>query len=436
MEPRKALTGRITIPVYDSLVWMAVALCPFQDTILQHSPLKLTAAAFSFVPLMSLLLLVGAQNWLRKPLIVSRNRLLIIAYCAIVCACNAVWIENGDAHLHIQLFLPYTVLTTLMLFTVLGIKYRPGRGLRRAVYAAFFFTILGIVSGQMFGANAISFLQVTPSLSGRPHGFSTEPGTLSVQIVAVGMLTAHFLSRPWRKWLIGVVTCALLVFSSSKGGFIALLLCTIVLALARTRVSLAWKLAVGVVLLPLLYAGGLVVASMFGTLIDTNQTSTIATRVSMTIYALITIVHRPWGVGFNGFLPSIPRYLPSAMHFVQTLFPVPLAFGEVRSYLYPPQAEADCKTFFFDFLVFFGIPFAVVFVRFVGHLLSRLFRFGHYWLFIGVLFSALALTTYYSTLYAWTLPILFGISVNEVRRSEEIEKARLTPVAPAHAHLS
>jgi hypothetical protein len=420
--------GRVGIPIYRPLVCMAIALCPFQDTILQYTPLKLTAASFSFVPLACLLVLSGVQNWLRRPLVVGRNILFLIVYCCAVCAANTVWIENGEADVHLRLLLPYTIITILVLFTVLGVNYRPSRWLRGAVYFAFFFTVLGIVSGQTLGANAISFLQVTPSLSGRPHGFSTEPGTLSVQIVAIGMLAAHYLSRSWQKWSVGAMTCALLVFSSSKGGIIVLLLCTIVLALARARVSLAGKIIVGAILLPFIYFGGLVISSMFGNLIEANETSTIATRVSMTVYAVITVAHHPFGVGFNGFLPSIPRYLPTAMRFVQALFPVPLAFGEVREYLYPPQADADCKTFFFNFLVFFGIPFAVVFFRFTGGLLSRLFKYGHYWLFVGVLFSASALMTYYSTLYAWTLPILFGISVYEVRRSESAARqAGLNP---------
>ena len=97
---------------------------------------------------------------------------------------------------------------------------------------------------------------------------------------------------------------------------------------------------------------------------------------------------------------------------------IPLWFGEVKEYLYPPQADADCKTFFFDFLVFFGIPFALVFFGFAGKLLTQLFRCQFYWLFVGVLLSVVALMTYYSTINAFTLPLLFGISLHEVRRLE------------------
>jgi hypothetical protein len=420
VEERKstAAPGELNLHLYNFLVCMAVVLCPFQDTILQLTPLKLTAASFSFVPLMCLFAFSAVRHWLRSPFVVNRKILILVAYCGMVCAANLVWVENGEAILHVRSFLPYTLLTALVLFTVLCVQYRPGRWLRAAVYCAFFFTILGMVLDRTLGPNAVSFLQETPSMSGRPHGFSTEPGTLSVQIVAIGMMTAHYLSKKWQKWSIGVVTCGLLVFSSSKGGVISLILCATVLGLAKSRASLLSKMAAAVFLIPFIYLGSLLVASMFGTLIEANQTSTIATRLSMTMYALITVAHHPFGVGFTGFLPSIPRYLPQAMSFVQGLFPFPLAFVEVKEYLYPPQSQADCKTFFFDYLAFFGLPFAVVFFRFAGGLLYRLIKYGYDWLFVGVLFSVVALTTYYSTLYSWTLPLLFGISLCEVRRSE------------------
>ena len=421
---RTDLYHGLRLQIYNPLVWAAIALSPFQDTILQYTPLKLAAASFSFIPLMCLFLLSGICHWLRRPFVVNRTILIVVVYSGALCAANLVWIENGEAALHTQSLLALTLLSTLTIFTVFGVDYPPSRWLRIAVYSAFFFTIVGIVSGEVLGANAISFLQVTPNLSGRPHGFSTEPSTLSVQIVAVGMLTAHFLAKNWQKWCVGALSCALLVFSSSKGGLISLLLCAIVLGIAKSRASLLSKLIVSLVLIPSVCFGALLVVSTFGTLIEGNQTSTIATRMSMAVYALITVAHHPFGVGFTGFLPSIPLYLPEAMSFVQGLFPFPLWFGEVKEYLYPPQTQADCKTFFFNFLVFFGIPFAIIFLRFVADLLSRLFKCRCYWLFVGVLFSVVALMTYYSTIYTWTLPLLFGISLYEVRKAEAAGIAR------------
>jgi len=406
-------------PIYDYLVWAVIALSPFQDTALQNTFLRLPAASLSFLPLMALFLLTATRRLLRGSFTVNRTLLLMGAYAVIVCAANLVWItRENEVEIHLESVFARFLLSSLVLFIVLGVNYRVNRGLRIAVYLGFFFTIVGIVCGQVLGANAISFLQATPNLSDRPSGFSTEASTLSVQVVCSGILTAHCLKTKWMKWAAGVMTCVLLLYSSSKGGLIALLLCVLVLAIARTRTSMVAKIGAAAVLLPAVYFGSLLIFSSFSTLVQFNQTTTIATRFSMAVYAVITVAHNPCGVGFTGFLPSITRYLPSAMSFVERLFPFPLAFVEVRGYLYPPQQDADCKTLFFDYLACFGLPFAILFIMSVRRLLRLLFKHELRWLFVGVLFSVTAATTYYSTVNAWTLPLLFGISLHEIKRAE------------------
>ena len=410
----------IRVSVEELLLWTAVVLCPFQDTILQKTPLNLPGASLSYLPLMALLLLAVVRQLFRNPFHVRRAVLLSVVYVGLVCISHAVSVNGANASLNWHMVVPLTILTALMCFVIFRLNFPNSRNLRVAIYLAFCFTIMGIACERIWGPNSIPLLQVTPNLSGRPSGFSTEASTLSVQIVASGMLTAHFLRARWQKYCVGILTFAMLVLSSSKGGLICLLLCALVLGAVRSRVSLLAKVMAVFVLTPLIYVGVLYVSSMFGAVIEANQTSTIATRLSMAAYALITVAHNPFGVGFTGFLPSIPKYLPQAMEFIQHLFPIPLAFVEVRGYLYPPQTDADCKTFFFDYVVYFGIPFAIAFFWFFRKLLKNLLASGYAWLFIGVLFSAMAMCTYYSTVNAWTLPILLGISLREVARHEAL----------------
>jgi hypothetical protein len=412
----------------NGLMLACIALSPFQDTALQKTFLGMAGASFSFFPMIILLFIAVARWALQKHLMVGRSALIISAYVCIVCAANLVWINNGEAVIYWKSLRGFPLLTALILFAVFGMNYRARRGIRIAVYVAFCLTMAGIACGQLFGANAIPMLQATPHDAGRTSGFSSEASTLSVQLVAIGMLTAHFLRRHWQKWFVGTLTCVLLVFCDSKGGLIALLLCAIVLGIAKGRSSTLAKIAIAFILLPSIYFGALFVLAIFGKLMDANLTATIATRLSMPVYAAITVAHNPFGVGFTGFLPSIPRYLPAAMSFVQDHFPIPLFFEEVQGYQYPPQADADCKAFFFDYLVFFGIPFAIVFIRFVGKLLIRLFNCECYWLFVGTLFSVIAMMTYYAAINAWTLPLLLGISLHEIRRIERSTRERELPV--------
>lgn len=420
-DPRRSVTVPRSIPVSlsDMLLWMVVLLCPFQDTGLQNTALKLPAASLSFFPLVALFLLTCATRYLHHPFRVNRKGFLITTYVVLVCAVNLIGVnEGGDVVLHTASAFADCVLTGLIIFVIFGLHYRPTRGLRLAVYSAFALTIIGIVCSQALGSNAIPFLQTTPSLTDRPRGFSTEASTLSVQIVGIGMLAAHFLRRPWQKVSAGTLTCALLIFSSSKGGFISLMLCALVLAIARTRSSIWAKVVALVVVLPPIYFGSLLMLSRFGTLIEANETATIATRLSMVVFAFFTVAHNPLGVGFTGFLPSIPRYLPPAMRFIQRMFPFPLWFGEAKKFLDPPYTDADCKTFFLNYLTFFGIPFAIMYFRFFWNLLQQLMRLRLNWLFLGVLFSFVATMTYYSTINAFILPLLIGISVHEIRATE------------------
>jgi hypothetical protein len=347
-----------------------------------------------------------------------RFTLIVVAYVTVVCAIHLISFDHGTALLEWRPVRGLTIQTALILFVISGIAYKNTRGLRVAIYLAFGITLLGVLLGGILGANAIPPLQATPNVSGRPHGFSTEASTLSVQIVSSGILVVHFLRRRWQKVCVGALTCALLVYSQSKGGLVALLLCTVILVIVKSRSSFVSKLVMVCVLAPVIYLGSIFALSLFTSIIEVNDTQTIATRLSMALFALIAVMHNPFGVGFTGFFPAMPHYLPQAMETIQSWFPFPLAFAEVQEYLTPPQKDADCKTFFFDFLVYFGIPFAVIFIGFVFRLLRQLLRNGLNSLFVGLLFSALALMTYYSSLNAYTMPLLFGVSLYEVGRRE------------------
>jgi len=408
----------VDISISECLLWLFVILTPLQDTALQNTPLKLLAASPAMLPLSALLFLCFSRVLVR--LSIRRNVFIVFVYIAVVCLANLFKPGPEGVGFELKALVAYGFSTALILFAVFGVNYK-SRGFRVAVFTAFGITIIGIAINALIGPNAIPALQATTTvsdLSDRIRGFSTEPGSLSVEIVTIGMLTAHLLRRSWQKWCSAAITCALLVWSSSKGGLICLLLCGIVLPLTRFKSSIWTKLLMFCVVAPIIWLGVLLSFSQFSDLIDTNQTATIATRLSMTVYALITVVHNPFGVGFTGFLPSIPRYLPQAMDFIQSLFPFGLWFGEVREYLDPPYTNADCKTFFFDFLAFFGIPFAIVFFVFAYRLLRELLHCSCYWLFVGVLFSIFALMTYYSILNAYAVPLLFGVAVCEIKRHQ------------------
>ena len=417
-NPTSSHAPLVGVPFDEVLLWCMVALSPFQDTVLQKSALALIAASPAVFPLLGLLILHMARRFMRMDFSFRPFAVIAAGYATVLSLLHLVSLSHGVALLEWRSLRGSSILAILIFFAIFGVDYPNTRGLRLALYLAMAITAVGIVIGTVFGPNAVPLLQATPSLTGRPSGFSTEASTLSVQIVCVGTLAVHFCRRKWHKVSAAILTCALLVYSQSKGGLISLLLCVVVIAIVKTRSSLTMKVVAAVVVIPVLYAGSLLLISMFGTIIEANETSSIATRLSMAVFALIAVAHNPTGVGFTGFLPAIRHYLPNAMEIVQSWFPVPLAFVEVKSYLEPPYRDADCKTFFFNYLVFFGIPFAIVFFRFAFGLLRRLFNSGCDSIFVGLLFCLLSLMTYYSTMNAYTMPIFFGIALCEVKRIE------------------
>jgi len=128
----------------------------------------------------------------------------------------------------------------------------------------------------------------------------------------------------------------------------------------------------------------------------------------------MTVIHHPFGVGLTGFLPAIARYLPGAMSKLEAMFSFPLYFGEVSEYLTSADMVST-KTFFFDQLIRFGIPFAFVFVIFIGRLLKRLAVMKQTILLVAVLASAIAVTTYVPGTGNFAIPIVFGIALSEVK---------------------
>ncbi len=399
------------------LLFLFIALTPLQDTALAATPLKGFAASPAVFPLTALLLLWMIERLLRQQFRVPKWPLAAAIYVLLVCMWGLLAFPAVPSAAAKSL-MTHTVQLGLLLFVVFGMRYGDRRTIQSGLLVAFSITLVGIVTDWNASAG-ISLLRVTQSAGGKLRGFCTEGSTLSVQIVTVGALCAHYLSRGLVRWIVGLGSCTLMIFSDSKGGLIAVLLCGVVLLILQVRGPWLAKLALPCALLPALWLGSSAVLDQFVKIIDTGTSETIATRGSMAGYAVVTVLHQPFGVGFSGFLPSIPRYLPPAEEVVQDLFPVPLAFAEVNSYLYPPQRDADCKTFLFDMVAFLGLPAGWVIVRFLWRHLRSLLRYRHSWLFIGTLFSAVAMSTYYSSMNVYSIPLLLGVGLWEAKHNED-----------------
>ena len=107
-------------------------------------------------------------------------------------------------------------------------------------------------------------------------------------------------------------------------------------------------------------------------------------------------------------------YLPKAISTVQAQSPLPLDFSEVSEYLTSSE-NVSTKTFFFDQLMRFGLPFAVFFLIAITMLLKQLGASRQQILFVAVLASIIALSTYVSLSGQYATSILLGVALAERR---------------------
>jgi len=302
-----------------------------------------------------------------------------------------------------------------ILFAV-TLDYGKSSVVRAAVYVALGLMVVGFLFGNSnpVGLPALTenkVLHFTPLNDERPRGLSREPSELSITAIIFGLLAIQITQSSTRRILPILLTVGLLLASGSKGGILTLFICVIVLCIMKWHSR--WYQVIG--LLFVLFPLGLILIWLIPNLFPEDSfaiSGTIPTRFSMIICALTTVAHHPIGVGSPGFLPAVARYLPVGMSAVESIFPFPLYFGEVSEYLTSADTVST-KTFFFDQLMRFGIPFAVFFFIFIARLLKDLAKRRRTVLLIAIMACSIAIMTYQPGTGNFAIPIVFGVALLE-----------------------
>jgi len=410
LTDRRSIFGR-------ACLFFFIALCPIGDFMLQGTPLRSLGASISIFPLFGLVLKAGSEWLLSDRIRVGRSATIGFCYVLLTGIYGllffGLWSQGEN--------LVWKSFTSLVSLLAVVFATQLDYGDRRAVRAGVYGALLLVVGGFVFGnSNPLEFpdltengvLHFSPLPDVRPRGLASEPSEFSITAVSVGLLSVYVTRSRTRKILLGFLTLGLLIASGSKGGILALFICVVVLCVlkwhSRWYQVAVWLLAV----LPL----GMILIWLLPTLFPEDAfalSGTVPTRFSMIICSLMTVEHNPFGVGLTGFLPAIARYLPGAMSALASVFPFPLNFSEVTDYITSADMVST-KTFFFDQLIRFGIPFAVVFFAFVGSLVKRLALLRQTILLVAILAAAIAVTTYVPGTGNFAIPIVFGVALTEV----------------------
>lgn len=122
---------------------------------------------------------------------------------------------------------------------------------------------------------------------------------------------------------------------------------------------------------------------------------TFGTRFTGYSAALKTFLFNPFGVGFA---PYIEIYTHSILDVVSSDFMQQFNLLEVKQYLESPKFLSS-KTYFFDHLIYGGIPFLVFFYLFFIRRLNYLSRFKNIYLLIIVLVYIILASIFYLTFH-------------------------------------
>jgi hypothetical protein len=422
-ESQVLVEHKTPMPQTDQLMriglFFLIALSPIQDLFLQATPLKGLGASASLIPMLAMVSLVFARWLAQGAFHVRRVVLICVAYALGISVYGFLYFGVNSQNENLFLKSLTTLITLGLFLAAIFVPEYEFRGtVRTACYVAFAILILGILFSRPtpFGLPELfdnPILHNTPATEfPRPRGLSTEPSTFSVTVIAICLLSAHLSRKGSSKLFFLIASLGLLVASGSKGGILVLLLCLFILALTKWH---RWY-QIPALTVALLMLGFLAVSQLPRLFPEEGplQVGSIQTRASVILCALNTVEHHPFGVGFSGFFPAVTVYLPEAMRTVQAQSPFPLDFTEASEYLTSSQ-DVSTKTFFFDQLMRFGIPFAIFFGFAMTMLLKQLGASRQQILFVAVLACTIALSTYVTLSGQYATSILLGAALVESR---------------------
>lgn len=397
-----------------------IILIPFQDTFLQKTALRSFGTSFAVIPLTFLILFSSIEWMFRRKLNVPKGAVVCGGY--ILAISLLYYVLDGFAPLDntVLKFITLSILTAFFLFVIYALPYDQTALLRRATTFTFVIALLAIPLSDIHIAG-LGFLGHTPILHAtdnpdqRWRGFSSESSVFSILIITLGISSAHLAKRRSSTILLLVLTGLGLVGCGSKGGILSLLLTAPIIALLR--MSGFWK---KILVILLLIPTGLVIYTALLYLFPANLLSvstTLPTRSTGILWALIVFLHNPFGVGFSGFYPAIREYMPAAMDMVRINSPVPLNFTEVRDYIQTGQ-DASSKVLILNYMVFFGLPFLILFTREVRRTTRALLLSDNLILLSGLICVLIAVASYIDSTVAYNIPFLLGLSVYERRKFE------------------
>lgn len=252
----------------------------------------------------------------------------------------------------------------------------------------------------------------------RMRGFAFEASSFGYQIICA----VFILSIIYRVNLLFTIfiACLLSIISTSKGAIFILLLSVLAVFLIIKNVHFIYKLILIILGLILTYfiVNEFLLSSFMS---DIENYTSVATRLTVFLLGIKTLIYYPMGVGYFGFLPLFYAHGNEIIMLINKNSPVPLIFTEVESYFQLGTFKSvGTKSTILDLIIFFGWLFVIPFFIFCKKIFINLRRENNYKVMILSIFVLLSNLFYISSLTLYLTPFLIGFILCISRKKESI----------------
>jgi hypothetical protein len=258
---------------------------------------------------------------------------------------------------HFEAFISLSLLHFIVYFLFVLVCYNLSpKLLKNFVFLSFIFlTLVGFI--EYLDPEKLSILHATPKDYERLRLFTAEPSHAVLLYLIFSLLSLFLVKNVFLKILILILSGMIFVLIKSKGGFITILLASIILFLKNIK-----KIKYAVFLLLMLpIAFYLFLKFAFPSLyIDINKGASFSTRFSTLISTILVLVNYPLGLGYGSYLFYYPKILDQSYEIVNALFTdlfgISLSYKEISDIISTGE-HLGAKS---------GIPQAIVFSGWVG----------------------------------------------------------------------
>lgn len=388
------------------LVSLIFFTLPFENTILQASPLGFYGASLSIIPILLLIIYTLFINNLNK------TYFYILVYaCLIFIGSFFLFSEYNYEVVFYQALKNLILHLTwfFIFFYFYSCKYFSDRNIRNLFFLIIFIVLLSIFFRDF--VDNFKLLNFEEIRNSKYRGFTTEGSAFGFLVTSSILL--YGASKNLNIYLFLFLIMSVLLLIQSKGALVCFFISYFISLMMFSKRNLVKVFVLSCLMFLFLFFVVGFVSNLF--LSDIDEYTSLATRLTLITLGIKSIFFYPSGLGFSGYYPYFYNNGYDAISFVSESFPFALDFSEVKSYFVKNVTQnVSTKSFLFDSIIVYGVPFVIIFFKFIisGLKFSIIDRASLYRTIL-ILFLVLALTFYIPGYGSYISAVTLGIVLNK-----------------------